>query len=74
MPTYHPNAIQIQSAVFPQSTGQRPTDRWSRTPGDKTCTINHLRSINDSDAANNINPTVYGAVILATAIARVHLV
>ena len=51
-PTRHSNGTQIQSAVFPQFTGQtdRATDRWSRR---QNRTYSRLRSINDSDAANN---------------------
>ena len=50
-----PNGIQMQSAVFPQSTGQ--TDRHTGRPttglGDITYTNTCLRSIDCSDAANN---------------------
>ena len=55
------NSVQIWSAVFPRSTGQtdrqtdRPIDRWSRQ---KDLYNSRLRSITDSDAANNNNKSV----------------
>jgi len=56
--TYHPSAIQIHLAVFPQFTRQTDTrthtDRPTADPGNKTCTNTRLCSVNDSDAANNV--------------------